>query len=613
MDPSKTKIDEATRRNGGNKLPQYLAATIVNLSAFATGVVIGWPSPMLPLLQQSPSPLGDDVDTISADSSSWLGSLMCLGGLLATPAYSYMGNRHSRKLTGYLVGLPGVIGWLLVLNARSELMLFAGRLFLGFQGRSCARVIKDKAVLRLSRSRLCSGYQGQGCTQAIKAKAVPRLSKPRLYPGYQGQGCTQAIKAKAVLRLSRPRLYPGYQGQGCTQAIKAKAVPRLSRTRLYPGYQGQGCTQAIKDKAVFSTTIGFGGAGNTILCPLYVMEIVEDDIRGSLGTYLVLFTNGGILFAYVLGSYASYTTFSAICLAIPITFMASFFWLPDTPVYLFNQNNPVAARRALQWLRGGHLLSVEQEMTKLVEAADKGKDNRSSESSFIKNLTSKGTLRGLLIGVGLMVNNQLSGIFAVLSYTVNIFQDAGSDISPNLCTIMVGVLQLFGVYLTSTLIDRAGRKILLIVSNIASAVCLAALGSFFYLKGHGYDVTDIGWLPVTSLSVYVVAIALGVGSIPFIIINEIFTPQMRGFAVTVCICTLNALAFLVARFFTDLNLLLGLDGCYWFFALCCLASTFFCYFVVPETKNKSLDSILKNLAGEEITFKKADERIKVPV
>nr|CAD7570005.1 unnamed protein product [Timema californicum] len=461
---------------------------LMNLSAFATGVVIGWPSPMLPLLQQSPSPLGDDVDTMSADSSSWLGSLMCVGGLLATPAYSYMGNRHSRKLTGYLVGLPGVIGWLLVLTARSELMLFAGRLFLGF-----------------------------------------------------------------------------------------------------------------------------GGAGNTILCPLYVMEIVEDDIRGSLGTYLVLFTNAGILFAYVMGSYASYTTFSSICLAVPITFMASFFWLPETPVYLFNQNNPVAARRALQWLRGGDVVIVEQEMTKLVEAADKGKDNRSAESSFIKNLTSKGTLKGLLIGVGLMVNNQLSGIFAVISYTVNIFQDAGSDISPNLCTIMVGVLQLFGVYLTSTLIDRAGRKILLIVSNIASAVCLAALGSFFYLKGHGYDVTDIGWLPVTSLSVYVVAIALGVGSIPFIVINEIFTPQMRGFAVTVCICLLNALAFLVARFFTDLSLLLGLDGCYWFFALCCLASAFFCYFVVPETKNKSLDSILKDLAGEEITIKKADERIKVPV
>nr|CAD7453114.1 unnamed protein product [Timema tahoe] len=323
------------------------------------------------------------------------------------------------------------------------------------------------------------------------------------------------------------------------------------------------------------------------------MEIVEDDIRGSLGTYLVLFTNGGILFAYVLGSYASYTTFSAICLAVPITFMASFFWLPETPVYLFNQNNPVAARRALQWLRGGDLTIVEQEMTKLVEAADKGKDNRSTESSFIKNLTSKGTLRGLLIGVGLM--------------------DAGSNLSPNLCTIMVGVLQLFGVYLTSTLIDRAGRKILLIVSNIASAVCLAALGTFFYLKGHGYDVTDIGWLPVTSLSVYVVTIALGVGSIPFIVINEIFTPQMRGFAVTVCICLLYALAFLVARFFTDLNILLGLDGCYWFFALCCLASTLFCYFVVPETKNKSLDSILKELAGEEITFKKVDERMKVPV
>nr|CAD7440088.1 unnamed protein product [Timema bartmani] len=91
---------------------------------------MGWPSTMLPLLQSSPSPLGDDIDAMSADSSSWLGSLMCFGGILSSPFYNYMVNRHSRKLTGYLVGLPGVIGWLLVLTAQSELMLFAGRLFL---------------------------------------------------------------------------------------------------------------------------------------------------------------------------------------------------------------------------------------------------------------------------------------------------------------------------------------------------------------------------------------------------------------------------------------------------------------------------------------------------
>nr|CAD7453115.1 unnamed protein product [Timema tahoe] len=318
---------------------------------------------------------------------------------------------------------------------------------------------------------------------------------------------------------------------------------------------------------------------DSILKELAGEEIVEDDTRGSLGTFLVLFTNGGILFAYVLGTYLSYTTFSTICLGAPIVFMAAFYWMPESPVYLYNQKNPEAARKALMWLWGGDLIAVEQEMTKLAEATENMKEIHSTKSSFIKNLTSKGTLRGLLIGIGLMVNNQLSGIFAVLSYTVNIFQDAGSDISPNLCTIIIGVLQLFGVYLTSTLVDRAGRKILLIVSNVASAISLAALGGFFFLKGHGYNVAHLGWLPITNLSIYVVGIALGVGSNPFIVINEIFTPDIRGFAVTVCICLLNALAFLVTRFFTDLNTIIGVDGCYWFFAFCCLSSTFFCYFV----------------------------------
>ncbi|CAG2058562.1 unnamed protein product [Timema podura] len=203
------------------------------------------------------------------------------------------------------------------------------------------------------------------------------------------------------------------------------------------------------------------------------------------------------------------------------------------------------------WLRTGDVVTVDQEMTKLEEAYKKGKDNRLTMSSFIKNLRSRGTLKALLISVGLV--------------------DASSDISANVSTMIIGALQMFGVYLSTILIDRAGRKILLI------------------------------------------SIALGVNSIPFIVINEIFNPQMRGFGVALSICLLNVMAFLVTRFFTDLNTLLGLDGCYWFFAVCLVTMAAFCYFIVPETKNKSLDSILKELAGEEVTLQKADESLEGPV
>nr|CAD7577772.1 unnamed protein product [Timema californicum] len=344
-----------------------------------------------------------------------------------------------------------------------------------------------------------------------------------------------------------------------------------------------------------------GAAGSSIMGPLYVMEIVDYDIRGSLVSYTSLFASSGILFTYVVGYYASYTTFTAICLAMPVIFIASFFWMPETPVYLISQNNPDGARKALMWLRTGDMVTVDQEMTRLEEDNKKGKENRLTMSSFIKNLKSRGTLKALLISVGLVINNQLSGITAVLSYT-----NASSEISANVSTIIIGALQMFGIYLMIILIDRAGRKILLIVSNVVSSACLAALEGFFYLKANGHDVTHLGWLPVTSLGMYVVTIALGVNSIPFVVINEIFNPQLRGFGVALFMCLLNVMAFLVTRFFTDLNNLLGLDGCYWFFAVCLVTMAFFCYFIVPETKNKSLDSILKELAGEEVTLQKAD-------
>lgn len=440
----------------------------VNIAAFSSGSVVGWTSPMLPILQSDSSPISGGP--ISTEHGSWLGSLMCLGGLLATPLYLLISHHSSRKVTGYLVALPFVVSWILIIVAKSIDVLCIAR-FIG----------------------------------------------------------------------------------------------------------------------------GMGSGGIILFASLYVSETAQDTVRGTLGSYLTLFTNAGVLFAYVIGSYVSYYTFAYTAIAIPVIYVLGLIWLPETPNYLVNRGKYTEAERSLRWLRGKDDKLVELELSKLNSFVKE----RGERVSLKQMLCAAGTRRALIIGFVLSANLQFCGLFAVLTYTVNIFQEAGSDLSPNIATILIGALQLSGSCASSLLIDKAGRKILLLISNLCMATCLLIIGGFFFFKNQGSDVSNFGWVPVGSLSVYIVANSLGLAPVTFLMVSEIFEPQVKGRAITIVISFLWFLAFLVGKFYTNLSDVLGIHGCYWAFSACCVLGAIFTVFSVPETRNRSYSSILTELSGRK--------------
>jgi hypothetical protein len=278
-------------------------------------------------------------------------------------------------------------------------------------------------------------------------------------------------------------------------------------------------------------------------------------------------------------------------------YVVGLIWLPETPNYLVNRGKYTEAERSLRWLRGKDDKLVELELSKLNSFVN----DRGETVSLKQMLCAKGTRRALIIGLVLAANQQLCGVFAVISYTVNIFQEAGSDLSPNVATILIGALQLGGSCLSSLLIDKAGRKILLLISNLCMTTCLIILGGFFFFKNQGSDVSNFGWVPVGSLSVYIVAIALGVAPITFLMVAEIFEPQVKGRAITIVISFLWFLSFLVGKFYSNLSDVLGVHGCYWMFSACCVLCAIFTVFSVPETRNRSYSSILTELNGGKVT------------
>lgn len=99
---------------------------------------------------------------------------------------------------------------------------------------------------------------------------------------------------------------------------------------------------------------------------------------------------------------------------------------------------------------------------------------------------------------------------------------------PNMSTIIVGVMSVIATYISTLIVDRLGRKILLLGSIIVMGICTLLIGGFFFLKANEYNVSSIGFIPLVSMCVFIVLFSLGFGPIPWMLIGEIFPAQIKG-------------------------------------------------------------------------------------
>ncbi|MPC19519.1 Facilitated trehalose transporter Tret1 [Portunus trituberculatus] len=170
---------------------------------------------------------------------------------------------------------------------------------------------------------------------------------------------------------------------------------------------------------------------------------------------------------------------------------------------------------------------------------------------------------------------------------------AGSNISDDVSSIVVGAVQVIATFLATVLMDKAGRKLLLIASSSIMALSLVALGEFFYMKmeDESWATKNLGWLPLASLMVFIFAFSIGFGPIPWLMLGELFSPDVKEIAASQSTMFNWSLSFLVTFIFSPLESALGDAGLYWLFSGLCVVSLLFCTTLVPETKGKTLEEI----------------------
>lgn len=201
--------------------------------------------------------------------------------------------------------------------------------------------------------------------------------------------------------------------------------------------------------------------------------------------------------------------------------------LSESPTYLVMKDKSERATSSLRWLRGQQYDPTEE----VAELQNDVEERKALRVPFMQAMGRKTTLRGLVISLGLMFFQQVSGINAVIFYTNDIFGAADTGISPALATIIIGVVQVLATFVATMIVDRAGRRILLLISDSMMALCTLVLGIYFYLQDlDKSNVANIGFIPILALVVFIASFSLGFGPAPWILVGELFAPDVKGLA-----------------------------------------------------------------------------------
>ncbi|XP_056641895.1 facilitated trehalose transporter Tret1-like [Diorhabda sublineata] len=330
--------------------------------------------------------------------------------------------------------------------------------------------------------------------------------------------------------------------------------------------------------------------------PMYVGEIADDDVRGSLGSLMQLFVVTGMLFSYSLGPFVSIITFNSILIFPPILFFLIFLlFVPESPYYLIQSDDLTEALDAMIVLRGRDTSLMQKELEVMKVQVEIEKKNRGNVVDVFK---SRGLRTAFFLSIGLVSFQQLSGVNVIIFYAQTIFADAGVDLAPEVCTIIIGFVQVVAGGLTPILVDRCGKRCLLLLSALGMALSEGVLALFFYFKDNQRaDVSNLGWIPLSSVVIYIIMFGLGLGPLPWAVLGEIFPGNVKSSASSATASVSWILGFFMTNYFDSLTDLIGKCGTFGIFAGFCAFSALFIFKRLPETSGKNVHEIQYILSG----------------
>jgi SP family galactose:H+ symporter-like MFS transporter len=331
---------------------------------------------------------------------------------------------------------------------------------------------------------------------------------------------------------------------------------------------------------------GLGIGVASFISPMYIAEIVPAKVRGALVAVNMLAITTGIVVAYLVDYAFSATEGWRYMFglgAIPAVVLVVAMWrLPDSPRWLIIKSMVPQAKQVLERVRTVPDVSR--------EIADVQQSMQQQGNGGIAGLFQHSVRMPLIVGLGLAIFQQITGINTVMYYSPTIFKFAGIQAAGTAILAGAGLTAVMWCFhvLAIFLLDRVGRRPLLLVGVAGQVVGLAILGAAFKFQQLASYKSGVA---IGGLVIYVSCFAFGLGPIFWLMISEIYPLKVRGAAMSAVTVVNWVTNLAVAVTFLSLVKVLGHAGTFWLYAVTGVAAWIFFYRLAPETKGKTLEQI----------------------
>jgi MFS transporter, SP family, galactose:H+ symporter len=331
--------------------------------------------------------------------------------------------------------------------------------------------------------------------------------------------------------------------------------------------------------------LGIGLSSSTV--PVYISEVAPADARGWQVSLFQLAITVGILLAYLV-DYAfaksqGWRWMLGLAVVPAAIFGSGMAFLPESPRWLLRRGNRDSAKATLIRVRGTS--DVDREMGEIEQSLA-----QADETSSLSALMAPSVRSALVVGIGLAIFQQVTGINTVIYYAPVILQSAGISSASGaiLATAGIGLVNVLMTIVSMRLIDTKGRKPLLLTGIAGMVITLGLLGFVF----HSANRTGaLAWLAVISMMAYVASFAISLGPIFWLLISEIYPLKIRNSAEGLAATFNWGSNLLITLTFLTLVERLGQSLTFWLYGVCAIASWIFSYYFVPETKGHTLEEI----------------------
>ncbi|CAH2061115.1 unnamed protein product, partial [Iphiclides podalirius] len=430
-----------------------------------------------------------------------------------------------------------------------------------------------------------------GLTSGYSAILLPQLKQPGSVIPWD-ENTASWIAAMAALPMAPGCLISGWMMEKCGRRLSHFIVC----APLLLGWIFIACANNLTLMLVgrFLTGLCVGLLGP--VGPVYIGETSEPKFRGIFLAAVSLAIAVGIFVAHLIGTFLTWQWTAVICCLFPVLSVLLLCAVPESPTWLICKGQMDKGVTSYHWLRG-YSDEAKAELQAIIDKR-RAVDNQPIPTwrEKLSNLKSPELLKPLAIMIIFFITCQFSGNNAVAFYSIEIVEKAvGKGIDHYVAMLVIDALRVVMSVVACVVCKQYGRRPLCFISGVWTALSMIALGSFLHWTGG--EPTNLSWLPLSCLMVYICAISIGLVPLPWMMCGELFPTRVRGLGSGISSATTFLAFFVVVKTAPGMMSTLGDAVTFLFYGSVAFVGTCAMYFILPETKGKSLQEIEDKFRG----------------